>query len=56
MGETRVLNGSRDAGIRTKRTTSFFAEFKMSLTYNSMPADTREKTDVRYMASLGYTF
>ena len=45
-----------DAGIRTKLTSSFFAEFKMSLTYNSTPAENKEKTDVRYMASLGYTF
>ena len=45
-----------DAGIRTKLTSSFFAEFKMSLTYNSMPAENKEKTDVRYMASLGYKF
>ncbi len=45
-----------DAGIRTKLTDRFFAEFKISLNYNSMPPDTKENTDVRYMASLGYTF
>lgn len=45
-----------DAGIRTKLTERFFAEFKISLNYNSMPPEDKENTDVRYMASLGYTF
>lgn len=45
-----------DAGIRAKLTNDFFSELKVELTYNSEPAAGKLRTDVRYIASLGWAF
>jgi hypothetical protein len=45
-----------DAGIRAQLTKKFFAEFKVELTFNADPPDDVERTDVRYIAGIGWNF
>jgi putative salt-induced outer membrane protein YdiY len=48
------LNG--DAGLRTTIYQGFFAEVKVELRYDSRPAPSAEKEDVRYLLAIGWTF
>ncbi len=45
-----------DAGIRATLTKTMFTEFKVQLNYDSTPAEGADNTDVRYIASVGFTF
>lgn len=45
-----------DAGIRATLTKTMFTEFKVQLNYDSTPAEGAKHTDVRYIASVGFTF
>lgn len=45
-----------DAGIRANLTGNFFGEAKVVYQYNSEPAEGKDKSDIRYIMSLGWAF
>jgi putative salt-induced outer membrane protein YdiY len=45
-----------DAGLRANLTKSFFSEAKVVYQYNSQPAEGKDKSDIRYIMSLGWGF
>lgn len=47
---------STDAGINAKLTTSWFAQGKLQMLYDSAPPGNHELVDSRYMVGLGYNF
>lgn len=45
-----------DVGLRAAMTERLFLEGKAQMTFNSQPADHREKKDMRYILGIGWTF
>lgn len=53
MGEFLL---TADIGLRASLTKDFFSEAKVVYQYNSQPAEGKDRTDVRYIMSLGWGF
>lgn len=49
-------NINADAGLRTALTSKMFAEFKIEVKHDSNPAPGADKTDLRYVLSVGWEF
>lgn len=49
-------NLNADAGVRTTIVQSLFAEFKIEMRYDSMPAPASEPEDLRYLLGVGWSF
>jgi putative salt-induced outer membrane protein YdiY len=56
LEESKTYYISSDQGLRFRLVKGFFANIEMDFSYNSQPAPGKEKTDFRYIGSLGYEF
>lgn len=56
LEESKSYYLSSEQGFRLMLFRTFFANFQVDFSYNSKPAPGREKSDIAYIASLGYTF
>ncbi len=50
------FNLNADAGVRVAMSDQLFLEFKVQVKHDSEPAEDAEKTDVRYIANVGWNF